>query len=64
MRTNLMLLACVFYAGAMCLAVNVNPVNAEDDCETGTFMVERLPIIGLACIGEPTPYKSIAGWLQ
>jgi hypothetical protein len=30
----------------------VRPVGAEDDCAEPTLMVERLPVLGLVCIGE------------
>jgi hypothetical protein len=32
--------------------VFVRPVAVEDDCANPTFMVERLPVVGLVCIGE------------
>ena len=33
----------------------VRPVTAEDDCATGTWAVERVPVVGLlVCIGEPS----------
>jgi hypothetical protein len=31
---------------------NVRFVNAEDDCAYSTYNVQRLPLVGLACIGE------------
>ena len=31
----------------------VRPVQAEDDCIEGTYSVQRLPVVGLVCIGEP-----------
>jgi hypothetical protein len=31
----------------------VRPVLAEDDCAFDTYRVERLPLVGLVCIGEP-----------
>jgi hypothetical protein len=32
--------------------VYIRPVAAEDDCNFNTYAVERLPLIGLVCIGE------------
>jgi len=32
----------------------VRQVNAEDDCKMNTYAVERLPGLGLFCIGEPS----------
>ncbi len=32
----------------------VRPVAAEDDCAFNTYAVERVPGIGLVCIGEPS----------
>jgi hypothetical protein len=32
--------------------VLTRPVGAEDDCAEGTWKVERVPVLGLLCIGE------------
>src|SRR4029077_1561288 len=42
------ILALTFVASA----IYVRPVDAEDDCMPGTYSVNRLPLIGLVCIGE------------
>ena len=35
------------------LQITTRMVEAEDDCAYNTYMVERLPVFGLVCIGEP-----------
>ena len=32
----------------------IRQVNAEDDCAFNTYAVERIPGLGLFCIGEPS----------
>lgn len=44
----LALMACILMLMATC----ARPVYAEDDCAEHTWAVERVPLIGLVCIGE------------
>jgi hypothetical protein len=52
-RTLTLCLAIALLTCIVMVAVG-RVVQAEDDCNHHTFMVKRLPVVGLACIGEPS----------
>lgn len=45
-------LATLVCAYAIAVQHVVRQVNAEDECAFNTYAVERLPFVGLVCIGE------------
>jgi len=54
-RRLAILFAAAFSLGISMIAIErqyVRYVEAEDDCPLNIWAVERLPVVGLVCIGE------------